>query len=207
VAGLDELLARAKAHLDGGRFPEAKAAVQEAFDLDPKDEGVREAYGNVYLAHGIRLSGAAREMRRREIDARGTPGEAFEDSDAVKAVFRETIEAFDRVLAANPDHAKALSLKAEALFRLDRANRAQALAAYDDAITALERTLPPGPALDRGRRNLGMGRRRIERPCERCDDTGFCAECGGSGWRTVLGFRKKCEACLGHGVCKRCGVL
>lgn len=191
-----------------GKFPEAKAAVDEAFDRYPGDAGLKELYANVYLAHGIRLSGVAREMRRQEIDARGKPGEPYEDSDLVKAVFREMIDAFDRVLAVDPNHAKALSLKAQAMFRLDRASRQAALAVYDEAVRALERTLPPDSAsLETGRRNLLAARRRIERPCEWCDDTGFCTECGGSGWRTFLGFRRKCEACLGHGTCKRCGVL
>jgi len=207
VTDIEDLLAQVQTHFASGQFLEARATIQEAFDLDPLNDRVREAYQNVYLAHGIRLSGVARELRRQEIDARGRPGEAFEDSDRVKAVFREVLGAFDKVLAANPDHVKGLSLKAEALFRFDRANRPQALAAYDAAIGALQRSVPAGSVREKGERNLGMGRRRIERPCERCDDTGFCAECGGSGWRTVLGFRKKCEACLGHGVCKRCGVL
>lgn len=207
MAALEELLRKAEGHLTIGQFPEAKAAIEEAFALARGDERVREIYANVYLAHGIRMSGIVREARRSEIEARGNPGEAFEDSDAVKTAFREVIGAFDRVLAANPDHVKALSLKAQALFRLDRSNRAEALAVYDEALKALERTVPAGGSLETGRRNLLSGRRRIERPCEWCDDTGFCTECGGSGWRTVLGFRKPCEACIGHGVCKRCGVL
>ncbi len=207
MAAIEELLRKAEGHLTIGQFQEAKAAAEEAFALAPGDERVREIYGNVYLAHAIRVSGSVRETRRSEIEARGKPGEAFEDSEGVKSAFREIIGAFDRVLAANPDHVKALSLKAQALFRLDRANRADALAVYDEALRALERTVPAGRSLETGRRNLLSARRRIERPCEWCDDTGLCTECAGSGWRTVLGFRKRCEACLGHGICKRCGVL
>ena len=207
MASLEDLLATAQAHLTAGRFPEAKAAVDEAHAVDPGDAKVRALYENVYLAHGIRLSGVAREKRRQEIEARGRPGEPFQESEAVTAVFREMRDAFDRVLAVNPRHVKALALKAQALFRIDRANRAAALAAYDEAVAALEATVAPGPALDLGTRNLLRDRRRIEGPCEWCDDTGFCTECGGSGWRTTFGFRRKCEACLGHGTCKRCGVL
>jgi tetratricopeptide (TPR) repeat protein len=162
----------------------------------------------VYLAHAIRLAGLAREMRRKDIEARGKPGELFEESDEVQRTFRDALDAFDRVLAVDANHAKGWSMKAQALFRQDRGNRPEALAAYDQAVQALERSLPEGgPQLEKGRRTLLRGRRQIERPCDSCDDTGFCTECGGSGWRSTLGFRRRCEACLGHGVCKRCGVL
>jgi len=204
---VEELLRRAQESLANGRFPEAKAAADEAFALDATDPRVRELYGNVYLAHGIRLSGEARERRRKEIEGHGTPGESFEDSEAVAATFREVVGAFDRVLAVDPDHVKALSLKAQALFRIDRGNRAAALAAYDRAVAALEATVPAGAVRETGRKNLMRDRRRIEAPCPACDDTGFCPECAGSGWRRTLGFRRRCEACLGHGICKRCGVL
>jgi len=208
VADVEDLLKRAQGHLDAGRFPEAKLVCDEAFASFPEDTRVREMYANIYLAQGIRLSGLAREMRRKEIEARGKPGELFEDGDAVKTTFRDVLDAFERVLAVDANHVKALSLKAQALFRMDRANRPAALAAYDEAMGALERTHPSGsPAVEAGRRTLLRGRRQIERPCDTCDDTGFCTECGGSGWRSTLGFRRKCEACLGQGICKRCGVL
>jgi tetratricopeptide (TPR) repeat protein len=208
VAAVEGLLQRANDHLVRGEFPEARAIADEAFAASPADPKARELYANVYLAHGIRLAGLARETRRREIDARGTPGQVFEDSVEVQGRFREVLAAFDRVLAVDPDHVKAHSLKAQAMFRLDRANREAALAAYDQAAAALERTVPAGsPDLEVGRRNLSRDRRRIERPCEWCDDTGFCTECHGSGWRTIFRLRRRCEACLGHGTCKRCGVL
>ena len=207
MTDLDTLLQEAETHLVAARFAQAKASAEEAFALGPDDPRVRELCANVYLAHAIRLSGQARERRRREIEERGKPGEPFEDSEEVQAAFREVIEAFDRVLAVNANHAKAWALKAQALFRLDRANREAALAAYDSAVNALEASVPDGPARETGRRNLLRDRRRIEGACKYCDDTGFCPECTGSGWRVTLGFRRKCEACLGHGICKRCGVL
>ena len=207
MSDLEDALDRAQRHLVAGRFPEAKAAVDEAFAISPSDDRVRGQYETVYLAHGIRLSGVARERRRAEIERRGRPGEVGRESDDVRNVFRDVLLAFDRVLAVNPTHAKALALKAQVLFRIDRENREQALALYAMATQAIEATVPEGPARETGRRNLLRDRRRIEAPCRWCDDTGFCPECGGSGWRTVLGFRKKCEACLGHGTCKRCGVL
>ena len=207
VADLEAILRTAEEHLAAGRFAEARASVEEAFVLAPEDGRVRELYGNVWLAQGIRLAGSARERRRREIDQRGRPGEPFEDSEQVRSLFAEVLEAFDRVLAVNPNHAKAWSLKAQVLFRMDRSNRAPALAAYDSAVRALEGSVPEGPSRETGRRNLERDRRRIEAPCKACEDTGFCPECGGSGWRSTLGFRRKCEACLGHGTCKRCGVL
>ena len=203
----EDALARVQEHLAAGRFSEAKAAVDEAFASAPSDDRVREQYEAVYLAHGIRLSGIARERRRAEIERRGRPGETFEDSEDVRGLYRDVVSSFDRVLAVNPNHAKALALKAQALFRIDRANRSEALSLYDAAVRAVEGTTPEGRARETGRRNLLRDRRRIEAPCKWCDDTGFCPECSGSGWRTVLGFRRKCEACLGHGICKRCGVL
>ena len=208
MADVEDLLKRAQDHLAAGRFPEAKAVCDEGLASFPEDADVREMYSNLHLAHGIRLSGLVREMRRKEIEARGKPGELFEDGDAVQATFRDALDAFDRVLAVDADHVKAWSIKAHSLFRQDRANRPAALAAYDEAVRALERTLPAGsPALETGRRTLLRGRRQIERPCDLCDDTGFCTECGGSGWRSTLGFRRKCETCLSQGICKRCGVL
>ena len=208
VADLEDLLKRAQDHLVAGRFSEAKASADEAFASFPDESRVREMLASLYLAHGIRLSGLAREMRRKEIETRGKPGELFEDSEAVRDVFCEVLAAFERVLAVDPGHVKAWSFKAQALFRLDRANRPAALAAYDEAVRALERTVPAGSrALEAGKRTLLRGRRQIERPCDACDDTGFCTECGGGGWRVTLGFRRKCDACLGHGICKRCGVL
>jgi len=208
VADVEELRNTTEAHLNARRFEDAMASVQAAFASFPEDARVRRTYGALFLAHGIRLSGLARETRRKEIESRGKPGEAFEDSEAVKDQYREVLGSFESVLAVDADHAKAWTLKAQALFRLDRANRLAALAAYDEAGRALERSLPAdSPALKTGRRNLLRGRRQIERPCDLCDDTGFCTECVGSGWRTTLGFRRKCETCLGHGTCKRCGVL
>ena len=208
MADVDDLLVQAQDHLNAGRFSEAKVACDEAFASFPEDPRVRAMVANLYLAHGIRLSGLARELRRKEIDARGKPGELFEDGEAVARTFRDALDAFDRVLAVDADHVKAWSLKAQALFRQDRVNRPAALAAYDEAVRALERTLPEGsPGLEKGRRTLVRGRRQIERACDWCDDTGFCTECGGSGWRSTLGFRRMCETCLGKGICKRCGVL
>ena len=204
---VDDLVGAVKDHLAAARFPEARAAADRAFGEAPDAPEVREVYAAVYLAHGSRLSGEARNKRREEIQARGRPGEPFEDSDAVRAAFRDALAAFDRVLAAEPDHAKALALKAQLLFRVDRANRAQALAAYDRAVRALEATVPEGRARETGRKNLLRDRRRIEKPCDWCDDTGFCTECSGSGSRSLLGFRRRCDACLGHGICKKCGVL
>src|SRR2546422_34677 len=49
--------------------------------------------------------------------------------------------------------------------------------------------------------------RKIERPCERCGDTGFCPHCKGRGKRRFLGLDRKCERCYGRGICPVCGVL
>lgn len=207
MASAEEFLARAQAHLATGTFAVAKAVLDEGLAAHPEDPRLREMFENVHLAHGIRLSANAREMRRREIEARGRPGEAFEDSHAVRAAFQEALAAFDRVLAVNPNHVKALTLKAQTMFRFDRASRAAALELYDTAVRTIDADLAGDPARDAGVRNLQRARRQIEAPCEWCDDTGFCTECGGAGWKTTLRIRRKCDACLGHGVCRRCGVL
>lgn len=207
MAEVDALLGEVTDLLAAGRFPDARKAADDALAAAPDDPRVRALYADVYLAQAVRLAAEAREERRREIDERGRPGQAFEESDAVKARFREGLAAFDRVLAVNPDHAKALALKAQLLFRIDRGNRPEALATYDRAVKALEAFVPEGAARDAGRKNLLRDRRRIEQPCAPCQDAGFCPDCGGSGWRSTLGIRRKCEACLGHGTCKRCGVL
>lgn len=193
--------------LGARRFAEARAAADSALSAHPGDPQVREAFANVYLAHGIRLSAEARETRRRAIDAHGVPGQPFEDPAEVRSLFEETLAAFDRVLAVDPRHVKAMSLKAQALYRLDRSQRGRALEMYDEALSALEANVPEGPVRETGRRNLLRARARIARPCDWCDETGFCVECAGSGWRRTLGLRRRCEACLGHGVCKRCGIL
>ena len=49
--------------------------------------------------------------------------------------------------------------------------------------------------------------RKIERPCVRCGDTGFCPHCKGRGQRRFLRMDRKCEQCYGRGICPACGVL
>ncbi len=49
--------------------------------------------------------------------------------------------------------------------------------------------------------------RKIERPCVRCGDTGFCPHCKGRGQRRVFRMERKCEQCYGRGICPACGVL
>lgn len=205
MASAEEFLERARALLQEGTFEEARAVLDEGIAVHGEDARLRDLYEGVHLALGIRLAAEAREMRRREIEARGAPGEAFEDSEAARASFEDALAAFNRVLAVNPGHVKALTLKAQTMFRLDRGNRDAALDLYAEATRALDAA--GGPEREAGRRNLLRDRRQIEMPCEWCDDTGFCTECGGAGWKTTLRIRRKCDACLGHGVCRRCGVL
>src|SRR5205807_2676873 len=56
-------------------------------------------------------------------------------------------------------------------------------------------------------RQAAFAIRKIERPCERCGDTGFCPHCKGRGHRQFLGLDRKCERCYGRGICPACGVL
>jgi len=191
-------LDEAKAALERGAFEEALRLVEVAHSDHPDDAQTRELYAVTHLAKAIRLSENARKARqaaleRREIDYE----EEFEDDPQVSHTFDEALAAIEDVLHVEPTHWKARMLKASLLFRRDRGvGRPQALAILHE-LAAAEPT----------NKQVPFTIRKIERPCERCGDTGFCPHCKGRGQRRFLGLNRKCERCYGRGICPACGVL
>jgi tetratricopeptide (TPR) repeat protein len=191
-------LDEAKAAIERGAFDEALRLTEAAQSEDPDDAPTRELYAVTHLAKAIRLSEKARqarqgELRKREIDY----DEEFEDDPDVARVFAEALAAIEDVLRVEPANWKARMLKATLLFRRDRAS------GRPEALTILHELADAEPA----NKQVPFTIRKIERPCDRCGDSGFCPHCKGRGERRVLGFDRKCERCYGRGICPVCGVL
>jgi tetratricopeptide (TPR) repeat protein len=193
-----EAYERARKAVDAGQFENAIAASDEAHRLEPEDGPIRELYVGLHLARGVRLSAAARDLRRQAIVERDIPvGDEFQDIEPVKAAFQRALDAFDAVLAVDPENEKALMMKASTLHRFDRAGR------REEALGLLRRISEAHPE----NRQVRLLVRKVERRCEECTDSGFCPHCGGRGTRTVLRFKRKCERCWGQGICLKCGIL
>ncbi len=194
----EDLTSEARAALEAGRTEDARTLVDRAYQEHPEDERVREMYAALHLARAIRLAARARELRREDILRRDIPYDTeFEDRPEVAKAFDEAAAALDEVVAAEPNSEKALMMKASLLFRRDReTGRPAAL----DILRALAAANPAN-------RQVVYEIRRIEAPCKRCGDSGFCPRCRGRGVRRVLGMESKCETCHGQGICPGCGVL
>lgn len=193
-----ELSTEAKAALEAGHPEEARALADRAYAEHPEDPEARELYTALHLALAVRLSARAREARREDILRRNIPYDTeFEDGPDVRKAFDEAAAALEDVLAANPHHEKALMLKASLLFRRDRVE------GRAPAIEILRGIVAANPA----NRQVIYAVKKIEVPCNRCSDSGFCPRCRGRGSRRVLGLESKCEACHGQGICLVCGVL
>jgi tetratricopeptide (TPR) repeat protein len=194
----DELVSQAKAALADGDPERARALADRAYAAHPDDAGALEVYSVLHLAQAIRLSAAAREARRKSIVARGIRyDEEFSDDADVERAFDEAARAIDAVLAADPSNEKALMMKAALLFRRDRVTGRPA------SLEILRRIAQTNPE----NRQVLLAIRKVERPCARCSDSGFCPRCRGRGSRRILGFESKCESCHGQGICLACGVL
>lgn len=193
-----EDLDAARAALEKGEPDRARELADRAFAEAPGDRDVIELYALLHLARAVRLAAAAREARRQDIVRRDIPfDEPFEDSPDVVRAFDAALAAVEDVLEADPRHEKALMTKASLLFRRDREpGRPAAL----EILHTLEAANPEN-------RQVAMAIRRIERPCVRCSDTGFCPDCRGRGSKRFLRMERKCEACHGQGICPRCGIL
>ncbi len=101
---------------------------------------------------------------------------------------------YDVEFQDSPEVARA---KAALVFRRDReSGRPQAL----EILHALAEADPTN-------KQIPFTIRKIERPCVRCGDTGFCPHCKGRGQRRVFRMERKCEQCYGRGICPACGVL
>ena len=193
-----EAYERARKAVDEGRFEDALGAAEEAHRVDPGDGPIRELYVGLRLARGVKLAAAARDLRRQDIVERDiSVGEDFEDSERVRDAYTKALEAFDGVLAVEPDNEKALMMKAAALHRFDRAGR------REEALGLLRRIAEAHPE----NRQVRLVIRKVQRKCEECSDSGFCPHCGGRGTRSRLGFKSRCNRCWGQGICLKCGVL
>ena len=188
----------AKAALEKGDFDKAMGLVEAALSEQPDDPSARELYAVTHLARAIRLSDKAREARRTDLLRREIGyDQEFQDVPEVARTFDEAIAAIDDVLRVDPAHWKARMLKAALVFRRDRdAGRPEALAILRELAAA-----------DPTNKQVPFAIRKIERPCPRCGDTGFCSRCLGRGIRRTLGLERRCEACYGRGICPACGVL
>ena len=188
----------AKAALERGEFDTAFRLSEEAQMEAPEDPAARELYAVIHLARAIRLSDRAREARRQDLLRREIDyDEEFQDSPEVARAYDDAAAAIDDVLRVAPDHWKARMLKATLMFRRDReSGRPQALEMLQSLATA-----------DPTNKQIPFTIRKIERPCVRCGDTGFCPHCKGRGQRRFLRMDRKCEQCYGRGICPACGVL
>ena len=191
-------LDEAKAALERGEFDAAFRLSEEAQKEAPEDPAVREMYAVIHLARAIRLSDRAREARRQDLLRREIDyDEEFQDSPEVARAYDDAAAAIDDVLRVAPDHWKTHMLKATLVFRRDReSGRPQALEILQSLATA-----------DPTNKQIPFTIRKIERPCDRCGDTGFCPHCKGRGQRRFLRMDRKCEQCYGRGICPACGVL
>ncbi len=191
-------LEEAKAALERGAFEEALRLIEVANTEDPHDAQTRELYAVTHLAKAIRLSEKARQARQAALERREIEyDQEFEDDPEVSRTFDEALAAIEDVLRVEPTHWKARMLKAALVFRRDReSGRPQALAILQE-LAAAEPT----------NKQVPFTIRKIERPCERCGDTGFCPHCKGRGQRRFLRLDRKCERCYGRGICPACGVL
>ncbi len=191
-------LDEAKAALERGAFDEALRLIEVAKAETPDDTETRELYAVTHLAKAIRLSEEARKARQAALGQRKIEyEEEFQDDPQASQTFDEALAAIEDVLRVEPLHWKARMLKASLLFRRDReSGRAQAL----EILHELAVTEPTN-------KQVPFAIRKIERPCERCGDTGFCPHCKGRGQRRFFGLDRKCERCYGRGICPACGVL
>lgn len=193
-----KLLQEAESAVERGDAERARQLAAQAFAAEPSNPRARDLHMSLQLARAVRLAAAARDARRREIATRRIPYDVdFEDSPVVARAFEAALEAHDEILRVEPGHEKALMMKAALLFRRERSSGRQA---------ALE-ILRDVQARHPENRQIASEIRRIERPCARCSDTGFCPHCAGRGTKRLLRMDRTCEACHGQGICLACGLL
>lgn len=192
------LLTLAQRSLEAQRFEEARAAIEEGQARFPGDDKIRDLYRQIHLADGVRQHRRAQDLRRDEMQAWGKKERpAYRNSRGVTEGFREAIASLDRVLALEPDHPKAIMLKAGVLDRMDReGTREEVRALLTHALS-----LHPDNA------ELLYARDRLAAPCPHCLDTGFCPDCQGSGDVSALLVKRPCPTCRGRGACLRCGLF
>ncbi len=194
----ETILADARSALEAGQADKARDLVDRAFADSPDDPDVRGLYIGLHLAQAIRLSARARDLRREDIVHRAIPYDTeFEDSPSVAKAFDDAEAAIEALLKIDPGHEKVLMTKASLAFRRDRAKGRPV------ALAILKQIAAANPANQQALYSI----RRMEAPCPRCGDSGFCPRCRGRGSRRILGMEFKCMTCHGQGICLVCGVL
>ena len=192
------ILTRAQRSLEAQKFEEARRAIEEGQARFPHNDKVRGLYSQIHLADGVRRHRRAQDLRRDEIRALGKKDRpAYRNSGRVTEVFRRSIASLDSVLTVEPDHAKAMMLKAGVLDRMDRqGTRGEVRALLEKALS-----LHPENA------ELLFVRDRLSAPCPHCQDTGICPDCRGAGEISALVLTHTCPTCKGRGACRRCGIF
>ncbi len=184
--------------MEAGHADEARELIDRAYREHPDSAELRAMLVALHLARAVRLSSRAREMRRDAIVRRRIPYDTeFEDDPEVAKAFDAALAALDEALAVDPASEKGRMMKASLLFRRDRESGRRA------ALELLRDVAQSNP----GNRQVLYEIRRVETPCKRCGDSGFCPRCRGRGSRKLLGLESKCEACHGQGICLACGIL
>ena len=191
-------LEEAKVALERGEFEQARRLAADAHAERPDDPEIRELYAATHLARAIRLSDKAREARRLDLLRRKIDYDVeFQDTTEIAQAFDEALSAIEDVLRVEPGHWKTRMLKATLVFRRDRTSGRPAALEILRGLAEAEPT----------NKQVPFTIRKVERPCERCGDTGFCPYCKGRGERTFLRIDRRCERCYGRGICPACGVL
>ena len=194
----EDAYAQAREALERGDADRARGLVSRAYEANPDDADVRELYAALHLASSVRLAARAREARRAEILRRDIGyDEEFEDSPEVAAAFDRALAGIEEVLRVDPSNEKALQAKASLVFRRDRRTGRPA------ALEILHRVQADHPE----NRQVAYVIRKIEQPCARCGDTGFCPYCRARGLKRFLRIERECERCRGQGICLACGIL
>lgn len=192
------VLIRAQRSLEEQRFEDARAAIEEGQAQFPDDAKVHDLYMQIYLADGVRRHRKARDLRRDEIRKRNKRDRLhYRNSEEIVAAFREAIASLDKVLATEPDHPKALLLRAGVLDRMDRKGTRAKVQELLDRALALH---PESP-------EIAFAQDRLLTSCAHCHDTGLCAECHGAGEVSAMLLKSRCPVCRGKGICPRCGLL
>src|SRR5437667_10252369 len=185
----------AKAALDEGEFERGLRLIEEAEAEQPEDPAARELYVVTHLARAIRLSDKAREARRADLLRRKIEYDVeFQDSPGAVESVDQATAAIEDVLRVDPTQWKARMLNAALLFRRDR----------EPVRPAALEILHGLAAADPTNQQVPFTIRKIERPCARCGDTGFCSHCKARGPPTFLGMHRKRERCYGRGLCPGC---
>lgn len=189
---------QANAALRSRNLPQAVDLIDQAREMDASDKEIASLYVSIHLARGVIAASDARNKRRDAIrQVRPGPGDDFRDDERTLSTFRNALADVQKVLSVDPGDPKAITLKAGILLLMDRGvNRSIAI----DLLNEVLRAHPES-------KDTLLNLRKISQPCQKCGDTGFCPDCGGTGERVGIVLTKRCERCMGRGVCVACGII